>query len=146
MKAIQTSYKDYLFRSRLEARWAVFFDTIGIKWEYEYEGFTDGKTYYLPDFYFPQYDLHGEIKPANHENKDIAKWLMFDKPLVILSGMPHCKPSVIYNLEPYTIDVIPFINILKPKYGFYWHCSGIDDFGNFEPFLSGIRNAKQARF
>ena len=35
MKAIETEYNCYKFRSRLEARWAVFFDALG--WEYEYE-------------------------------------------------------------------------------------------------------------
>lgn len=51
MKAIPTRYKGYNFRSRLEARWAVFFDALGIKWEYEPEGYelSDG-TRYLPDF------------------------------------------------------------------------------------------------
>ncbi len=38
-KAIETLYKGYRFRSRLEARWAVFFDALGLKWEYEKEGF-----------------------------------------------------------------------------------------------------------
>jgi hypothetical protein len=49
--AIQTAYKGYHFRSRLEARWAVFFDALGISWEYEPEGFElpDGSRY-LPDF------------------------------------------------------------------------------------------------
>lgn len=51
MKAIETVYKGYKFRSRLEARWAVFFDAIGAEWEYEPEGYilNDG-TFYLPDF------------------------------------------------------------------------------------------------
>ena len=51
MKAIQTEYKGYLFRFRLEARWAVFFDACGVEWEYEPEGIvlSDG-TKYLPDF------------------------------------------------------------------------------------------------
>ena len=51
MKIIETKYKGYHFRSRLEARWAVFFDELGVKWEYEPEGFElpNGK-YYLPDF------------------------------------------------------------------------------------------------
>ena len=35
LKAIETEYKGYRFRSRLEARWAVFFDACGVKWEYE---------------------------------------------------------------------------------------------------------------
>jgi len=50
-RAIETRYKGYRFRSRLEARWAVFFDAIGWKWEYEPEGYelADG-TRYLPDF------------------------------------------------------------------------------------------------
>lgn len=64
MKSIETEYKGYKFRSRLEARWAVFFDAAGIKWEYEPEGFvmSDG-TKYLPDFYLPEYDWYVEIKP-----------------------------------------------------------------------------------
>ena len=45
IKAIETYYKGYRFRSRLEARWAVFFDAAGIKYEYEPEGFglEDGR-------------------------------------------------------------------------------------------------------
>ena len=53
IKAIDTSYKGYLFRSRLEARWAVFFDALGVEWEYEKEGYDLGGVYYLPDFYLP---------------------------------------------------------------------------------------------
>lgn len=34
-KAHPTRYKGVLFRSRLEARWAAFFDLAGWKWEYE---------------------------------------------------------------------------------------------------------------
>ena len=55
MKVIQTEYKGYLFRSRLEARWAVFFDACGVDWEYEPEGYDLGNGLrYLPDFL-----LHG---------------------------------------------------------------------------------------
>lgn len=51
IKAIETYYKGYRFRSRLEARWAVFFDALGVEYEYESEGFElpSGKRY-LPDF------------------------------------------------------------------------------------------------
>jgi hypothetical protein len=51
--AIQTQYNGLLFRSRLEARWAVFFDTCGIKYCYESEGFSLPSGNYLPDFYIP---------------------------------------------------------------------------------------------
>jgi hypothetical protein len=43
IKAIETRYKGYRFRSRLEARWAVFFDALGVEWEYEKEGFDLGE-------------------------------------------------------------------------------------------------------
>lgn len=51
IKSIETIYNGYRFRSRLEARWAVFLDSLGVKYEYEPEGFElpDG-TRYLPDF------------------------------------------------------------------------------------------------
>jgi hypothetical protein len=39
IKPIETLYRGYKFRSRLEARWAVFFDVAGIAWQYEPEGF-----------------------------------------------------------------------------------------------------------
>ncbi len=55
LKAIQTEYNGYLFRSRLEARWAVFFDACGVEYEYEPEGYDLGNgLMYLPDFL-----LHG---------------------------------------------------------------------------------------
>ncbi len=55
MKPIETEYKGYRFRSRLETRWAIFFDACGVDWEYEPEGYDLGDgLYYLPDFL-----LHG---------------------------------------------------------------------------------------
>jgi hypothetical protein len=63
LKAIETKYKGYRFRSRLEARWAVFFDTLGIEYRYEYEGFEMWTgTWYLPDFYLPEQGYWIEIK------------------------------------------------------------------------------------
>ena len=51
LKPIETEYNGYKFRSRLEARWAVFFDTAGVEYEYEPEGFELSSGYrYLPDF------------------------------------------------------------------------------------------------
>ena len=53
IKAIETSYKGYRFRSRTEARWAVFFDVIGLNYEYEKEGYPLPSGPYLPDFWLP---------------------------------------------------------------------------------------------
>lgn len=64
IKAIETTYNGYKFRSRLEARWAVFFDALGIKYEYEPEGFEfEGGKRYLPDFFIREWDCWVEIKP-----------------------------------------------------------------------------------
>lgn len=71
IKAIGTFYRGCRFRSRIEARWAVFYDTLGIKWEYEKEGFDLGEAgYYLPDFWIPHLECWIEIKggyPTNDE-------------------------------------------------------------------------------
>lgn len=53
IKAIETEYDGHRFRSRLEARWAVFFNAVGLTYEYEIEGFEMDGTRYLPDFYIP---------------------------------------------------------------------------------------------
>lgn len=62
MNPIETSYKGYKFKSRLEYRWAVFFDSIGVSWFYEYEGFDLGDIWYLPDFYIPKWNCYFEAK------------------------------------------------------------------------------------
>jgi hypothetical protein len=68
VKAIETAWKGYRFRSRLEARWAVAFETLGIEWLYESQGFEvrpygDGPVLrYLPDFYLPQSKTWVEVK------------------------------------------------------------------------------------
>ena len=64
MRAIETRYAGVRFRSRLEARWAVFFDTAGIRWHYEPEGFALGGLRYLPDFWLPLNGYWVEVKPA----------------------------------------------------------------------------------
>lgn len=71
MKAIETEYKGYKFRSRLEARWAVFFDILGIRWEYEPEGIVlnDG-TSYLPDFYLIDFCCYFEVKRKGIKGTD----------------------------------------------------------------------------
>ena len=62
IKAIETVYDNHKFRSRLEARWAVFFKTLGVKYEYEKEGYEINGCYYLPDFFLPEIPLWVEAK------------------------------------------------------------------------------------
>jgi len=75
---IETRWFGCRFRSRLEARWAVFFEEIKLRWEYEPEGFQIGDIRYLPDFkvYTPQGKvIWYEVKPFNV--KDDPKFSAF---------------------------------------------------------------------
>lgn len=73
IKPIEPKYKGFRFRSRLEARWAVFFDAIGLKYEYEVEGFEMNGVRYLPDFYIPSLNRWFEIKAKPLSEYEIKK-------------------------------------------------------------------------
>lgn len=62
IKAIETQYAGYKFRSRLEARWAVAFDLLGIRWLYEHQGYDIDGQWYLPDFELPDENAFFEVK------------------------------------------------------------------------------------
>lgn len=70
MKAIETHFMGYRFRSRLEARWAVFFTEMGWEWQYEKEGFVLPSGYYLPDFWIATINMWAEIKPQPMTDKE----------------------------------------------------------------------------
>jgi hypothetical protein len=90
IKAIETEYNGYKFRSRLEARWAVFFDALGVKYEYEKEGYQLDSGWYLPDFWLPGLDFWLEIKgdEATIKEEYLAQELaaMTNKSVSILTG------------------------------------------------------------
>ena len=74
MKAIETEYKGCLFRSRLEAKWAAFFDFVGIGWEYEPFD-VDG---WMPDFLIKWPAVRrgmilAEVKPITEFNEHTAQ-------------------------------------------------------------------------
>lgn len=72
IQAIETRYKGYRCRSRLEARWLYFLDLIGIPYEYEPQGFCGDGIYYLPDIYIPAYHTFIEVKnEAVYENDEL---------------------------------------------------------------------------
>jgi hypothetical protein len=116
LKAIETLYKGYRFRSRLEARWAVFLDHAGLKWEYEIEGYNLNGLWYLPDFWLPE--LGGneegawfEVKgPEMQEGDDgwtkaAALATASEVPVFVFSG--QIKPWMSgkrFKLDTYTDD------------------------------------------
>lgn len=102
-RAIETRYKGYRFRSRLEARWAVFFDALGLKWEYEPEGFELPSGRYLPDFrvlypgrdasetHHEWFECKGDLRTVTHA--EWQKMIEFQqvKGLTVLDGTPDCR-------------------------------------------------------
>ena len=104
IKAIPTKYNGYTFRSRQEARWAVFFDHIGIEYEYEKEGFDLPCGYYLPDFWIPEWKAWIEIKGKEPTKKELEKLVYLS---LLVGG--HCflfispdKPGILVG-PPYPI-------------------------------------------
>lgn len=75
LKPIETHYAGCRFRSRIEARWAVFFDRLGLPWEYEPQGFDLPSGPYLPDFLLGSpggnriwWEVKG-LTPTDHERQ-----------------------------------------------------------------------------
>ena len=94
MQAIETKYKGFRFRSRTEARWAVFFDSLNVKWQYETEGyrFKSGDMY-LPDFWLPELQVWFEVKgdeSGSGDERTKAEQLHNEStfPVVIAWGTP----------------------------------------------------------
>jgi hypothetical protein len=97
---IPTIYVGHQFRSRLEARWALFFDAADIEWHYEVEGYELPSGRYLPDFWLP--NIHGgtwfEVKgttPTERENTlafELAVHTEHDV-LVAYGHMPRRTPT-----------------------------------------------------
>lgn len=110
MKPIETPYAGYRFRSRLEARWAVFFNHMGIKWDYEPEGYMVGpheeQAPYLPDFWLPDLKQWVEVKgthPSKHDRLRIihacvthSGWGLpnNDQGVLLLGGIPEPQRGV----------------------------------------------------
>lgn len=132
IKPIETVYNGYRFRSRLEARWAVFFDALGIKYEYEPEGFDLGNgLYYLPDFLLhdivPRYaqgdafrDVYVEVK-GKPNAKDAEKISAFSEsfPIWVVGELPN-PTDYINSCEKQREE---FCNkVCNKEYDFPHHC------------------------
>ncbi len=161
IKAIETIYSGYRFRSRLEARWAVFFDTMGFTYEYEKEGYDLDGTWYLPDFWLPKVNLWGEVKPIELDGtelgkaKRLVKYTGYD--LLMLIGVPDRKDyNAIFVSEKKTVvGSETFGNYALSNYHDYYETENrfytsffseeiLED--QFDDMDIGINAARQARF
>jgi hypothetical protein len=114
---LETTYRGQKFRSRLEARFAIFFDALNCEWQYEPEGFQLPSGNYLPDFYLPKVEggTWIEVKPYGKNTlKNMTKGLKslvilrapikiyfslrMESPLKIIFIIAHTIPKEVLNL------------------------------------------------
>ena|SRR5260370_3390594 len=120
MKILETRFDGYRFRSRLEARWAVFFKTLKIAYEYEKEGYNLNGTYYLPDFWLPALECFIEIKGIR-PNEDEARRAL------LLAGATKKKVYIFFGNIPLP-EEIPHSNSAwcfpddRSAENSYWWC------------------------
>lgn len=92
MKALQTEYRGIKYRSRTEARWAVFLDELRVPYTYEPEGYDLGGDWYLPDFWLPNPGCYLEVKgiaPTDDERRKAVKLVKAARcPVFIAVGPP----------------------------------------------------------
>lgn len=100
MKALETTYRGINYRSRTEARWAVFLDELRVAYSYEPEGFDLGGDWYLPDFWLPTPGVWLEVKgvePTERERRVAVALAKASRcPVAIAVGAPSLTED--YNL------------------------------------------------
>ena len=119
IKPIETRYNGYRFRSRLEARWAVYFDKLGIKYEYEPQGYRlpTGECY-LPDFYLPDVQSYVEIKPRSISRIDLRN---AKNKMAMLTLASNDKFGIVCAGDPVDNRMRIYGHISKDReFGFQW--------------------------
>lgn len=102
--ALPVWWRGYRFRSRLEGRWACFFERLWISYEYEPQGFklSNGMCY-LPDFYLPDIRAWGEVKSHYLTPPDTQKCELTVKEtgglFLFLEGPPDFRPYTGASLD-----------------------------------------------
>ena len=122
-RAVETLYRGCRFRSRTEARWAVFYDFLHVQWSHELERYhlADGTTY-MPDFYLPEAKVWVEVKGEYPTGEEQEK----AKGLAVGSG----KPVLLYfGPIPYSPSQLDF----KTSGIFIFHPTG--EFGPIHDFV-----------
>lgn len=122
----------------------MFFEALGIEWEYEPEGYDLGSYgYYLPDFYLPNFSggIFAEVKPKSLTKKEMSKavglYEASKTPVLLAIGTPGfeiyqliCEPNEEGDVEP---EDVCFNRKYTPKYGgeehgrLYWFPGSTDE-------------------
>lgn len=92
MKALPSIFRGVTYRSRVEARWAIFLHELGVKAQWEPDGFDLGGVPYMPDFYVIAWDIYIEVKGAVPTGAERHKCQLLaeasGKPVLLAIGDP----------------------------------------------------------
>jgi hypothetical protein len=124
----------------------VFFDALGIKYEYELEGFDLGDAgWYLPDFYICQSRWFVEVKPVPLTDLEAKKVRALDDyppdyamGCTVVIGIPEVPivkyDPIIYEWSGNTSFLLSWAGLLKGR-------------GPIDPqIIDAVQVARQARF
>jgi len=130
MQAIKTIYNGVKYRSKLEARWSVFFDLYGLKYEYEPKTFrlNNGKLY-CPDFILLDFDCYVEVKPLRPLTEiELSKLHNFELKIVLIKGAPlDCTWQLLHDkiFAPF-MPCYPHFD--RDKYWRWWYAEDAEDY------------------
>lgn len=145
VQAIETRYKGYRFRSRTEARWAVFFDAVGYDWTYEDQGyaFADG-TSYLPDF---RVQTEAGTFFAEVKGDMLGLSLLETKKILLLAAATEQR-VLLLDGPPDTrmyADANTLLQVLEGEFDWAWHVanSWADPEVVYHPNVERVRRGKE---
>lgn len=162
IEAIETIYRGYKFRSRLEARWAIFFDHMDIRFQYEPEGFKLASGWYLPDFWLPQVRMWAEVKRGVFSEREARLTFELSEstgfPCLLLEGEPDFRAyksmSVMKGKDETgkiisgDIDISYYLISESLKQGRFYYCQqqeeAISDYGS--DYQEAVYKARGYRF
>ena len=128
--SIQTTHNGITYRSKLEACWAVFFDEMSIRYDYEPDAYSLPCGNYTPDFWLPDLDLQagiwveikGQTPTSTEERKCIQLADCFDRIVVLIVGPPmrHVRAmfdevnAMVFKFEERTRKIPSCLEVITP--------------------------------
>lgn len=110
IRAIETRYAGCRFRSRLEARWAVFFDALRIEWQYEPEGFDLPSGWYLPDFLLTLGGGQAWFEVKSTTDIEDSRWgdlATSSRPLYVSGELPDPRMVTSSSIDNHRMEAMP---------------------------------------
>lgn len=158
---MKTLYKGRRFRSHIEARWAVYFDALGLLWEYEKTEFDFGLGYvYRPDFWLQDVRMWAAVTddrmPAAEEDLCRALVRRTGFPCLKLEGVPEVRHYYAFELFEGRIDLMDYLltnfhGYPKSEHRFYGS-TGMNDaelqvnLDYFDDLVPAVQSSRTARF